>query len=558
MTAGNALRPVLELAAELDLRPDEVASYGPYKAKVSLAALDRLPRRPGSKYVCITAVTPTPLGEGKTVNTIGLALGLNKIGKRAICTLRQPSMGPVFGLKGGATGGGASQVLPPDEINLHLTGDFHAVTAAHNLLAAAVDASLFHGNPLGLDLEHVSWRRVMDVNDRALRHVRVGLGGPKSGVPRDTGFDITAASEVMSMLTLATGLEDLRARLGRTVVGETLDGDPVTAEDLGVAGAMAAVMVDAIRPTLLQTSEGTPALLHSGPFANLGPGNSSILADRLALGLADFVVTEAGFAADLGLEKFCDLKCRASGLTPDAVGLVATVRALKVHSGRFQVSPSQPLDPRLVEEDLESLAEGLSNLEKQIENVRRFGVPVVVAVNLFGTESQAEIELVCERALAAGAFAAVPSDVFARGGEGGVEFAEAIAAAADQQSEFHPLYELDLPLRDKIEVLATQLYGAASISLGDGVAEKLDRFERHGWGRLPICMAKTHLSISHDPRMKGWPKNYVFPIVDVRAMIGAGYVTALAGTILTMPGLGREPGFKRIDVGPDGTIHGLS
>ncbi len=553
-----ALRPVRELAEELDLRPDEVSSYGPYKAKVALSALERLPRRPGSKYVCVTAVTPTPLGEGKTVNTIGLALGLNRTGRRAICAIRQPSMGPVFGLKGGATGGGASQVLPSDEINLHLTGDFHAVTAAHNLLAAAVDASLFHGNPHDLEPEAITWRRVLDVNDRALRHVRVGLGGPKSGVPRDTGFDITAASEVMSMLTLTTGREDLRARLGRTVVGESRGGEPVTAEDLGVAGAMAAILTDAIRPTLLQTSEGTPALLHSGPFANLGPGNSSILADRLALGLADFVVTEAGFAADLGLEKFCDLKCRTSGLAPDAVVLVATVRALKVHSGRFQITPSQPLDPRLVEEDLESLGEGMSNLEKQIENVRRFGVPVVVAVNLFGGETDAEVALVRERALAAGAFAAVPSDVFRRGGEGGVELAEAVAAAAEEESEFRPLYDLDLPLRDKIEVLATKLYGAASVSLGEGVAEKLERFESHGWGKLPICMAKTHLSISHDPRMKGWPRNYVFPIVDVRAMVGAGFVTPLAGTILTMPGLGAEPGFKRIDVDASGTIRGLS
>jgi formate--tetrahydrofolate ligase len=556
-TRARELRPITNVAEELGIEPSELCTYGPYKAKVSLSLMERLRRR-NAKYIAVSAITPTPLGEGKTVHTIGLSLALNQLGHRAICTLRQPSMGPVFGIKGGATGGGRSQVVPSEEINLHLTGDFHAVGAAHNLLAAALDASLYNSNPLEIEPETVSWLRVLDINDRALRRVRLNAGGEKDGAERMGGFDITAASEVMSMLTLSSGRADLRSRLGRTVVAEDRAGRPVTAEALGCAGAMAAILNQAIEPTLLQTSEGTPALMHSGPFANIGPGNSSILADEIALRLTDYVVTESGFAADLGLEKLFNLKARASGIAPDAVVLVATVRALKVHSGRFQIVPGEPLDPSLDEEDLASLSIGLSNLEKQIEIARLHGLPVVCAINLFGRESAREIDLIAERARAAGARAAVTSEVFARGGEGGLELARAVVEAAAERSSFRHLYDLKLPLRKKIETLATSIYGAAEVCYSDRASARLDRLEAQGFGGLPICMAKTHLSISHEARQKGAPKGYVFPIQDVRLMAGAGFVTALAGSILTMPGMGKEPGFRRIDVDAQGRIQGLS
>lgn len=552
------LRPIGEIAAGLGLRSEELFAYGPHKAKISLDLLGRLAPRPHAKYLAVSAVTPTPLGEGKTVNTIGLSLGLHRIGKRAICTLRQPSMGPVFGIKGGATGGGRSQILPPEEINFHLTGDFHAVSIAHNLLAAALDASLFHGNPHGIDPATIEWKRVVDINDRALRFIRVGLGGEKNGVPRNTGFDITAASELMSILTLTTGLQDLRKRLGQVVVGEGKDRThPVTAEDLGCAGAMAALLREALQPTLLQTIEGTPAFLHSGPFANIGPGNSSILADQMALRLADYVVTESGFAADMGLEKLFNLKCRAGGLKPDAVALVASVRALKMHSGRFKIVAGKPLDPGLLREDLEALRAGLPNLERMIAIVREHGVPAVVAVNLFGGESEREIALVEEAALRAGAEAAVESRVFEKGGEGGIALAEAMVKAAEKPNAFRHLYPLDWSTRKKIETLATRLYGADAVSYGPGVAETIDRFESHGWGRFPICMAKTQLSISHDPQRKGAPRGYTFPINGIRAMVGAGFLTPLAGEIMTMPGFGAEPAFRRIDIDSQGHATGL-
>lgn len=557
MSKGPRLRPIAELAGELGISDSELFLYGPYKAKVSLRLLERLRPHARAKYVAVSAITPTPLGEGKTVHTIGVSLALNRLGRRAICTLRQPSMGPVFGIKGGATGGGLSRILPAEEINLHLTGDFHAVAIAHNLLAAALDNSLYHGNPLRIDPARVGWKRVVDINDRALRRVRVGLGGPKAGVPRDSGFEITAASELMSILALATGLEDLRARIGRIVPAEDEAGNPLTAERLEAAGAMAALLRETLQPTLLQTSEGTAAFLHAGPFANIGPGNSSILADQVALRLADFVVTEAGFAADMGLEKLFNIKCRAGGLQPDAVVMVASVRALKMHSGRFEVKPGRPLDPGLFREDVESLALGMANLEQQIAVVRLHGVPVVVAVNVFGGETERELTLVREEALAFGAEAAVESRVFAKGGEGGLELAEAVVKAASKRSSFRFLYPEDLSVRKKIELLATRLYGAGSISYEPGVEETIDRWEERGWGKLPICMAKTQLSLSHDPNLKGAPRGYVFPIQEIRAMVGAGFLVPLAGEITTMPGFGSDPAYRKVDLDAEGHVRGL-
>lgn len=541
-------KPISEVIKNLDLRQEEIFSYGTYKAKLSLSLLNRLQPRQGGKYIAVSAITPTPLGEGKTVNTIGLSLGLNRIGKKAICVLRQPSMGPIFGVKGGATGGGNSRILPEEEINFHLTGDFHAVSIAHNLLAAALDNSLFHGNPLQIDTKTISWKRSIDLNDRALRQIQIGIGLNKPGFPREGGFDITAASELMSILTLTTSPEDFRAKIGRIVVADDAAGGSITAESLQCAGAMALLMRDALLPTLLQSSEGTPAILHSGPFANIGPGNSSILADQMAMRLADYVVTESGFGADMGLEKLFNIKCRASGIYPDAVALIVTVRALKMHSGRFEIVAGKPLDPALSKEDLASLAQGIPNLERHIRVAKLHGVPVVIAINRFGNETQKEIDFVREKALAGGARAAVISDVFAHGGEGGVEFAKAIDEAAREPKKFTHIYSLNDSIEEKIEALATQIYGASSVSFSYQAKEKIQRFESHGWGHLPICMAKTQFSFSHDPKRKGAPSDYVFPIEDIRPMIGAGFLTPLAGEIMTMPGLGKEPAYKQMDL----------
>ena len=552
------LRPLPELAARFGIPIDALIPYGHTRAKLRLDARPASPRKERARYVLVTAITPTPAGEGKTVHTIGLSLALNRIGQKAVCTIRQPSMGPVFGIKGGAAGGGKSQVVPMEDFNLHLTGDFHAVAAANNLLAAAIDTSILLDNPLQIVPETVRWKRVVDVNDRALREIEIGLGGAQNGVPRKTGFDITPASEVMAILGLAKDLPDLRARLARIVIGERADGSEVTAGDLECAGAMAALLGEAIHPTIMQTTEATLAFVHTGPFANIAHGNSSIIADHVAARFFDYVVTEAGFAADMGAEKFFDIKCRASGLTPDCAVVVATVRALKVHSGRFEVKQGKPLPPELALEDLDALAAGCSNLEAQIANVRAFGVPVIVAVNRFGGDTEKEIELVRERALAAGAEAACTSELFARGGEGGRELAEAVHRAAHSgKSKFKPIYELSESLTAKIERLATRIYGADGVDYADAARTEIARLEKAGHGKLPICVAKSQYSISHDATKKGRPRGYRFPVRSVRLSAGAGFVVVFAGDIMTMPGLGKNPGYKRVDLDAQGRVKGL-
>ncbi len=541
----------------MGLGEDDLEFYGKTKAKVRLDLLDRPADRKPGKYIVVTAVTPTPLGEGKTVHTVGISQALNRIGKRACCVIRQPSMGPVFGIKGGAAGGGYSQVVPPEEFNLHLTGDFHAITAANNLLAAFLDASLYFDNEHDLDLDSISWRRVIDMNDRALRNIQIGMGGEKDGVERMTGFDITAASEVMAILGLSKSLKDLRERLGRIVVGYNSKGGAVTAEHLKAAGAMAALLKDAIMPTLMQTLEGTPALIHTGPFANIAHGNSSIIADYIAQRCSDYVVTEAGFGADMGSEKFFNIKCRESGLRPDAALLVATVRALKVHSGRFKVVAGKPLPEDLLQEDLDAIRDGGCNLEKQIENVRLHGVPVVVAINTFPTDTPAEIELIKEIAMKAGASAAHVSTMFADGGKGGEDLAQALVDVCDEASTFQFLYPAEASLEEKIHALATKIYGAESVEYSDLAKEKLAQFQKLGYDKFPICMAKTQYSLSHDAKLKGRPQGFTFPIRDVRVSVGAGFVYPLAGAMMTMPGLGRNPAGKQMDIDESGEIYGM-
>lgn len=549
------LRPLSDLAQEWGLDPTRLEPHGRWMAKVD----HRLGANPGNaRLVLVTAITPTPAGEGKTVHTIGLSLALNRIGRRAAATIRQPSMGPVFGIKGGAAGGGYSQVLPMEDINLHLTGDFHAVTAAHNLMAAALDTSLLLDNPLGIDPERVRIQRVLDVNDRALREVEVGLGGAKNGIPRRAGFEITSASEVMAILGLAHDLPDMRARLGRIVVAERPDGSAVTAEDLGVAGAMAALLVRALDPTLLQTTEGTPALVHTGPFANIAHGNSSVVADLVASTFCEYVVTEAGFGADMGAEKFFGIKSRASGLQASAALLVATVRALKTHSGRYDVRPGRPLPDDLFEPSVEALAEGCANLDAQVANVRAHGVPVVVAINRFPSDSEEEIALVRERALAAGAREALVSEVHGRGGAGGEALAHAIVAAAESgEARPRSVYDLEQGLEAKLEALATRLYGADGVDLSEAARDQAAALEAQGAGRLPVCVAKTQYSLSHDPALKGRPSGFRLPIRGLRLAAGAGFVVAYAGEILTMPGLGRTPAYRQVDLDDQGRVLGL-
>lgn len=549
--------PITEIAKNIGLEEDEIELYGKHKAKVDLSVLDRLKDRPNGKYIDVTAVTPTPLGEGKTVTTIGLSLGLNKIGKKVITCIRQPSLGPVFGIKGGAAGGGYSQVLPMEDFNLHFTGDVHAVSLAHNLLAAFIDAHLLHGNKLNIDPYSISWNRVVDVSDRALRHIVVGLGGKANGVPRESGFDISVASEVMAILALASDLKDLRERLGRIVVAFAKDGKPITAEDLQCAGAMTVLMKNAIKPNLIQTTENTPCFVHAGPFANIAQGNNSIIEDKIALKLSDYVVTESGFGADCGAEKFMNIKCRISGLKPDCVVIVATVRALKMHSGRFTVVAGKPLDPALIQEDLDSLSRGIENLEKHIENMKLFGLPVVVAVNKFTTDTEKEINLIRERAIAAGAEDAVKSEVWAKGGEGGKELAEAVVKACEKPSSFKLLYPDDASIKEKIEVIATKIYGADGVDFAPVAEQKIKLYTELGWDKLPICMAKTHLSISHDPALKGRPRKFRLPIRDIRPSVGAGFLYPLCGDMRTMPGLPSVPAGTKIDIDEEGKIVGL-
>ena len=570
------LRPLSEITERIGLLPEEMIPYGATKAKVHLDALQRLVSQPRGKYVDVTAITPTPLGEGKSTTTVGLVQGLGKVGKEAIACIRQPSMGPTFGIKGGAAGGGYSQIVPMDEFNLHLTGGIHAITAAHNMVAAAIDARWFHESRLsdaeltdlglerlGIDVFNLQWNRVLDINDRALRNVIVGLGGKAEGRPRETGFDIAVASELMAILALVDGdsyasaLRNLRERVGRVVFGASKKGVPLTLEDLGVAGAVTVLMKDTLHPTVMQTLEGQAAFVHAGPFGNIAHGNSSILADRVALHLGEYVVTESGFGADMGMEKFMDIKCRTSGLKPDCVVLVATVRALKTHGGGPKVVLGRPLDKAYTEENLSLLQAGMPNLESHIRNAQRYGVPVVVAINAFPTDSHAEIELIREKALEAGALDAVMADHWARGGEGAAALAEAVVKACEEPSQFSYLYPLNMSIKEKIEIICREIYDAGAVEYSPAAERQIGEFEKAGFGYLPICMAKTHLSISHDPALKGAPSGFTVPVREVRASVGAGFIYPILGEMRTMPGLGTTPAFMKVDVDEDGNVVGL-
>lgn len=553
------LKHIYEIAGQMGLTPDDLDLYGsPYVAKIRLDVLDRLRDRPNGKYVDVTSITPTPFGEGKSTTTVGLGQAMNCIGKRAIITLRQPSQGPTFGIKGGAAGGGYSQVVPMETFNLHLTGDIHAVTAANNLLAAMIDNRLLRGNPLNIDPDTITWKRVIDTNDRALRNIIIGLGGRnEGGIPRQTGFDISVASEVMAILALTTSLRDMRERFGRIVIGMTYDRKPVTAEDIGAAGAMTVLMKDAIRPNLLQTLENTPALVHAGPFANIAHGNSSILADQIAIKCGEYVLTESGFGADIGAEKFFNIKCRYSGLRPDAAVLVVTVRALKAHSGKYKIVPGKGLPPEMRECNVADVEAGAANLIKHIENVRKHGVTPVVAINVFDADHPEEIAAIKRIAVEAGALGASESRHFAQGGAGAIELAEMVVEAANTPNEFRFLYPLDAPIKQKIETIATEIYGATGVSYEPLAERQIRDYEANGFGNLPICMAKTHLSLSHDPKLKGAPEGFILPIREVRASVGAGFIYPICGDMRTMPGLPDHPAAEQIDIDEHGKIVGL-
>jgi formyltetrahydrofolate synthetase len=565
------LKPILELAQEIGLSPNDLEPYGWYKAKVHLDVLERFKDRPNAKYIDVTAITPTPLGEGKTTTTVGLSQALgSQLKKRVFTCIRQPSMGPTFGIKGGAAGGGYSQIVPMEDFNLHLTGDIHAVGAAHDLMAAAIDARMMHERELGdkslaaaglkrlnIDPFSILWNRVVDVSDVALRQIIIGLGGPQNGMPRQSGFDITVASEVMAILALATSLQDLRQRLGRIVFGTDTKGNPLTAEDLGVAGAMTVLLKDALMPNLMQTLENTPAFVHAGPFANIAHGNSSCIADMIAVKLADYVVTESGFGSDLGMEKFFNIKCRVSGLIPNCVVIVATVRALKMHGGLGKVVAGKPLPPELTVENLEYLEKGCANLVAHINIARLFGIPVVVAINRFTTDTDREIALIRKVAIDAGAEDAVPCEHWAKGGAGAVDLAEAVLKASEKPSNFKFLYDVNLPIKEKIEIIATKVYGASGVDYLPAAEEKIELYTKLGYDKTPICMAKTHLSLSHDPALKGAPKGFRIPVRDIRASVGAGFLYPLCGEMRTMPGLPRRPAFMDVDLTPDGKVVGL-
>lgn len=595
------LKSIKTVAEELGLLPEELELHGDYKAKVKLEVLERLEDVPDGKYIDVTAITPTPLGEGKSTTMVGLSQALGAhLGKRVFTCIRQPSQGPTFGIKGGAAGGGYSQVIPMEDFNLHLTGDIHAITAANNLLAAAIDTRMFHesrqsdealfnrlcpadkeGNRsfspsmlrrleklgidktdpneltpeersrfarLDIDPDTITWRRVVDINDRHLRSVTIGQGPDEKGHTRETGFDITVASEIMAILALTTDLADMRERFGRIVIGTNRRGEAVTAEDLGVAGAMTVLMKDAIKPTLMQTLEGTPVFVHAGPFANIAHGNSSIVADRIALKLADYVVTESGFGADIGMEKFFNIKCRYSGLIPNVVVLVATVRALKMHGGGPKVVAGKPLDPAYTEENLDLLRAGLPNMKHHIKNALSFGIPVVVAVNSFKDDTPAEVELVRQAALEAGAEDAVVSRHWMEGGEGAADLGKAVVAAAEKPSNFEFLYPLDASIKEKIETICAEIYGADGVDYLPEAEKKIELYTKLGFDNLPLCMAKTHLSLSHDPALKGVPKGFRVPIRDIRASVGAGFLYPLLGEMRTMPGLPTRPVFYDVDI----------
>ncbi|MXY09442.1 MAG: formate--tetrahydrofolate ligase [Acidimicrobiaceae bacterium] len=553
------LRPLSEIAADAGIPAEMLEPYGAGAAKVSLDAVEAMASagRPKARYVVVSAITPTPLGEGKTTTTVGLGQAFQHIGRSATIAIRQPSMGPTFGIKGGAAGGGYSQVVPMELFNLHLTGDMHAVTAAHNLCSAMVDAHLYHGNEAGLDIHNITWRRVLDVNDRALRNITLGLGGRLDGVPRESGFDITAASEVMAALALCTGLHDLRARLGRIVVGYTKAGTPVTAEEIGVAGSMAVILREAIKPNLMQTLENTPALVHTGPFGNIATGNSSIVADQVGIRTSDFLLTEAGFGADMGAERFFNIKCRYSGIAPDAAVLVATVRGLKAHSGNHRIVAGRPLPEAILAENPDEVHAGGANLRKQLENMRIHGCTPVVAINVFPEDHAADVAAIGEIAAEYNARSAVTTH-FADGGRGAATLAEAVAEAAEEPSDFQVLYPDDASLKSKIETVATRVYGADGVEYSGTANKQLATYTEAGFGNLPVCIAKTHLSISSDPSLKGAPTGWTLPVREVRASVGAGFVYPICGDMRTMPGLGRVPAAMGIDIDADGNIVGLS
>jgi formate--tetrahydrofolate ligase len=554
---GASLKPLEEIAAQIGIGPHLLEKHGDDVAKIKLEAIEELKDRPRAKYVVVSAITPTPLGEGKTTTTVGLGQAFRHIGKTALVAIRQPSMGPTFGIKGGAAGGGYSQIVPMELFNLHLTGDFHAVTEAHNMLAAIMDNHLFQGNELGIDPNTITWRRVLDVNDRSLRNIVIGLGGAQNGIPRQTGFDITAASEVMAILALSSSLADMKKRLARIVVGYTKSGEPVTAEQLQAAGAMAVIMREALKPNLLQTLENTPAIVHAGPFGNIAHGNSSIVADLIGIHGGDFLITEAGFGADMGAERFFNIKCRASGLRPDAAVVVATVRALKAHSGKYKIVAGRPLPPELLEENPEDVLLGAANLAKQIENIKVHGVTPVVAVNAFPTDHPSEWRAIEEVASKAGVRTAV-SHHFTEGGQGGIPLAEAVAEAAEEKTDFRFAYEDLASLKEKVEAVATKIYGADGVDYSPLANRQLETYERNGYGSMPVCIAKTHLSISSDPTLKGAPTGWRLPVREVRASVGAGFVYLICGDMQTMPGLGKQPAAFHIDLKDDGTIVGLS
>jgi len=550
------LLPMPEIAARMGIGAHLLEPYGHDVAKIKLEAIEELAGRPKAKYVVVSAITPTPLGEGKTTTTVGLGQALSQIGRQAIVAIRQPSMGPTFGIKGGAAGGGYSQVVPMERLNLHLTGDMHAITAAHNLLAAMIDNQIHHHETL-VDRDSVTWRRVLDVSDRVLRNVIVGLGTREDGVIRATGFDITAASEVMTVLALSTSLRDMRQRLGRIVIGNTTGGKPISAEDIFAAGAMTVIMRDAIKPNLLQTLENTPVLVHAGPFGNIATGNSSVIADLIGIHCGDFLVTEAGFGADMGAERFFNIKCRASGLAPDAAVVVATVRALKVHSGRYRVVAGRSLPPEMLKENPDDVWAGAPNLRKQVENIKLHGVTPVVAINAFPGDHASEQSAIREIADEIGVRSAVCNN-FADGGRGAVELAQMVAEAAEEPSTFRFLYPSDMPLRQKIETIATKVYGADGVEYYPPAGEQLDSYERNGFGKLSVCIAKSHLSISSDPKLKGAPTGWKLPVREVRASVGAGFIYPICGDMRTMPGLPSSPNAIRIDIDDKGDIVGLS
>ena len=544
----SKLKPIVEIAKELGIPNEYLFPYGHYKAKVDVKFLKELEDRPDGKLILVTATTPTPAGEGKTTTTVGLTQALVKLGKKAMLCLREPSLGPCFGVKGGAAGGGYSQVLPMEEINLHFTGDIHAVESAHNLLAALLDNHLHQGNALNIDPREITWRRAMDMNERALRNIVIGLGGKANGVPRESGFDITVASEVMAILCLSKDIADLKERLSNIVVGYNTNGDMVKVKDLKAQGAMAALLKEAINPNLVQTIEHVPAFVHGGPFANIAHGTNSIVATKMALKLRDYAVVEAGFASDLGAEKFFDIVCRLAGLSPSAVVLVTTVRALKHHGGVPKEALSQ--------ENLQALASGLENLEAHLDILSNFGLPVVIALNKFSSDTEKEINLVRKAAEKRGARIAL-SEVWEKGGEGGLELAREVLAATEENRTYKPLYDLDLPLKKKIETIATKIYGADGVEYTPQALSTLKNLEEKGFGKLPVCMAKTQLSISDDPKMLGRPKNYKINVREVRISAGAGFVVAICGSIMTMPGLPKKPAAEFIDIDDDGNITGL-